>query len=180
MAGPPHAFRVRGLVALVVALGAACSSADVPKFVSVSGRAPAISGEALLGGTVSPADYRGKILVVNFWNYDCPPCLLEQPVLQSDWERLRSRGLFVIGLMYVGGSPPFPGDEGEARAYLRRFGVTYPAIVDRTSALSKAFGIPGIPSTVVVDPSGRMRFRLYGRVRPGVLEEALVELATAS
>jgi thiol-disulfide isomerase/thioredoxin len=151
----------------------ACSSTEVPTFVRASGQAPQISGQALLGGSVSPADYRGKILVVNFWNYDCAPCHLEQPVLQADWERLGPRGVFVIGLMYVGGSPPFPGNQDEARSYLRRFGVTYPAIVDIGSVLSRAFKIPGIPSTVIVDTTGRMRFRLYGRVRRGELDNVV-------
>jgi thiol-disulfide isomerase/thioredoxin len=159
------------MVALLVLAG--CSSTEVPRFVRTSGRAPAIGGQALLGGSVTPADYRGKILVINFWNYDCAPCHLEQPVLQDDWERLGARGVFVVGLMYVGGSPPFPGNEDDARSYLRRFGVTYPAIVDADSVLSRAFRIPGIPSTVVVDRTGQMRFRLYGRVRPGELDDVV-------
>ena len=161
----------------ILGVVAGCSSADVPKFLSISGRAPEISGTGLLGGTVTSANYRGKVLVVNFWNDDCAPCHLEQPVLQADWERFRSRGVFMIGLMYVGGG--FPDDRGSARAYLRRFGVTYPAIVDQTSALARGFGIPGIPSTIVVDRTGRMRFRLYGRVRPGELGDVLAMLTTA-
>jgi thiol-disulfide isomerase/thioredoxin len=160
-------------VALFAVILAACSSTEVPKFVRASGQAPRISGQALLGGSVSPADYRGKVLVVNFWNYDCAPCHLEQPVLQAGWERLGARGVFVIGLMYVGGSPPFPGDPDDARSYLRRFGVTYPAIVDTGSVLSGAFKIPGIPSTVIVDRSGQMRFQLYGRIRPGELDDVV-------
>jgi cytochrome c biogenesis protein CcmG, thiol:disulfide interchange protein DsbE len=169
--GRSEARAALAMVALLVLAG--CSSTEVPKFVGASGPAPAISGQALLGGSVTPADYRGKILVVNFWNYDCAPCHLEQPVLQGDWEQLGARGVFVIGLMYVGGSPPFPGNQGEARSYLRRFGVTYPAIVDTGSVLSRAFRIPGIPSTVVVDRTGQMRFRLYGRVRPGELDDVV-------
>ena len=171
--------RVLASLTILGAALAGCSSTDVPKFLLISGRAPEISGTSLLGGTVTPADYRGKVLVVNFWNYDCAPCHLEQPVLQADWERLRSQGVFMIGLMYVGGNPPYPSNPGAARAYLRRFGVTYPAIVDQTSALAKGFGIPGIPSTIVVDRTGRMRFRLYGRVRPGELGDVLAMLTTA-
>ncbi len=159
-------------LALIAVLFVACSSTDVPRFVRSTGQAPEISGEALLGGSVEPADYRGKILVVNFWNYDCAPCHLEQPVLQSDWERLGPKVAFV-GLMYVGGNPPFPGDPDAARTYLRRFGVTYPAIMDVGSELSRAFRIPGIPSTVVVDGNGQMRFRLYGRVRLGELDDVV-------
>jgi thiol-disulfide isomerase/thioredoxin len=166
-------LRIAAILVLSTTVGAACASTEVPKFVGASGPAPAVSGHALLGGSVTPADYRGKILVVNFWNYDCAPCHLEQPVLQADWERLGPRGVFMIGLMYIGGSPPFPGNQDDARSYLRRFGVTYPTIVDTGSVLSRAFRIPGIPSTVIVDKAGRMRFRLYGRVRPGELDDVV-------
>jgi thiol-disulfide isomerase/thioredoxin len=176
----PSARRLGVLFALAGTLAVGCSSTEVPKFVAASGIAPQISGEALLGGTVAPADYRGKVLVVNFWNYDCAPCHLEQPVLQATWEREQSNGVFMVGLMYVGGFPPFPGDQEQARSYLRRFGVTYPAIVDADSRLAKAFRIPGIPSTVVVDRNGEMRFRLYGRVRPGTLEQVLDMLGSSS
>jgi thiol-disulfide isomerase/thioredoxin len=160
-------------LALIAVMLMACSSTEVPEFVRASGPAPEIGGEALLGGSVAPADHRGKILVVNFWNYDCPPCHLEQPVLQADWERMSSAGVAFVGLMYVGGNPPFPGDRNAARAYLRRFGVTYPAIVDAGSVLSRAFRIPGIPSTVIVDRTGQIRFRLYGWVRPGELDDVV-------
>ena len=170
---PSNRLRIAAILVLSTTAAAACASTEVPKFVEASGSAPAISGQALLGGSVKPADYRGKILVVNFWNYDCAPCHLEQPVLQADWERLGARGVFVVGLMYVGGSPSFTGNLDDARSYLRRFAVTYPAIVDVGSVLSREFRIPGIPSTVIVDKAGRMRFRLYGRVRPGELEDVI-------
>ncbi len=177
MVRPSNVCRLLASLAILSVALAGCSSTDVPKFLPISGRAPEISGASLLGGAVTPADYRGEVLVVNFWNYDCAPCHLEQPVLQADWEQFRSRGVFLIGLMYVGGG--FPDNRGAARAYLGRFGVTYPAIVDQTSSLTRAFGIPGIPSTVVVDRTGRMRFRLYGRVRPGELGDVLAMLTPA-
>jgi thiol-disulfide isomerase/thioredoxin len=174
--GLPPARRLAALLAVLAGLFTACSSTDVPAFVRVSGRAPKIAGSALLGGELTPAQYRGRVLVVNFWNYDCAPCRLEEPVLQAAWDRLRGSGVFLVGVMYVGGSPPFPGDPDAARAHLRQFGVTYPAVLDAGSALSKAFRIPGIPSTVVVDRTGEMRFRLYGRLRPGELEDVLALL----
>ena len=161
------------LVSFALLFPLACSSTKVPKFVRASGPAPQIGGPALQGGSVSPADYRGKVLVVNFWNYDCAPCHLEQPVLEADWKRLGPQGVAFVGLMFVGGNPRFPGNQAAARAYLRRFGVTYPAIVDTGSVMSSAFRIPGIPSTVVVDRTGQIRFRLYGRVRPGELDDVV-------
>ena len=137
---------------------------------------PAISGTTLFGQSFGPAHYAGKAVVVNFWNYDCPPCRDEQPVLQADWKSLRSRGVAFVGVMFVGGIPSWPDDRNAARAYLRRFGVTYPAIVDEDSTVARALGIQGIPTTVVADGDGRLRFRILGRVRPGQLERLLDEL----
>jgi len=84
------------LVALCF-LGSACSSSGAsPAFVKTSGPMPSISGTTLLGNAFGPPDYAGKIVVVNFWNQDCPPCREEQPVLQADYQKLSDRGVIVI------------------------------------------------------------------------------------
>lgn len=139
---------------------------------------PAISGTTLFGKPFGPPDYQGKFVVVNFWNYDCPPCRQEQPVLQADWTALRNKGVSMVGVMFVGGVPPWPNDHGDAREYLERFGVTYPAIVDESSSIARSFGIQGIPTTVIADRSGHLRFRILGMVRPGQLEELIGEVGT--
>jgi thiol-disulfide isomerase/thioredoxin len=154
-------------VALVAAV--ACSShSDLPSgVVSVSGRAPAVSGPLIDGGTFRPADYRGRVLVVNFFNPFCAPCAKEQPVLQHDWTTLRRSGVAFVAVHYVGGN--WPRSVSAARSYLRRMGVTYAVVEDPDSRLSRAFAIQGIPSSVVVDRRGKLRFRILGRVRPGEL-----------
>ena len=80
--------------------------------------------------------------------------------------------------MFVGGFPPWPDDRTAARAYLERFGVTYPAIVDESSSIARNFGIQGIPTTVIADRSGRLRFRILGRVRPGQLETLIDQIGS--
>jgi cytochrome c biogenesis protein CcmG/thiol:disulfide interchange protein DsbE len=130
----------------------------------------------LTGGSLDPADYAGKVLVVNFWNPFCAPCRREQPLLQRSWERLRGRGVQMVGLMFIGGFPPWPDDADAAERYLRRFGVTYPVLGDIQSRLADGFGIAGIPTTVVVDRSGQMRFRVLGELKPGALDELTEKL----
>jgi thiol-disulfide isomerase/thioredoxin len=115
--------------------------------------------------------------VVNFWNPFCAPCEREQPLLQSAWQRLGSRRLQVIGLMFVGGFPAWPDDRDAARSYLQRFHVTYPVLLDNESRLAGGFGIEGIPTTVIVDSRGEMRFRVLGELKPGQLDE-LIEMVT--
>jgi thiol-disulfide isomerase/thioredoxin len=159
-------------VAMALAVLTACSSsANDLRFVNVSGPMPALSGATLTGERIEPADYAGKVVVVNFWNQDCPPCRREMPLLQSEAERLRGVGVTVIGVLYVGGN--WPDDPGAARAFLGAHGITYSNVLDHTSELAGKFDIAGIPSTIIVDRSGEMRFRVLGRLRPGDLDELL-------
>ena len=126
-----------------------------------------------MGATVSPGDFAGAVLVVNFWNPYCAPCRREQPLLQASWARLQTQGVRFIGLMFVGGQPPWPDDLKAARKYLRRFRVTYPVLRDADSHLADGFRIDGIPTTVVIDRRGRMRFRVLGELKRGALDELL-------
>jgi thiol-disulfide isomerase/thioredoxin len=156
-------------------LAAACSSGDVnPFFAEISGPMPAISGTTLSGRPFGPSDYAGKIVVVNFWNQDCPPCREEQPVLEADSVKLADRGVVVVGVVYVGGD--WPNDPSAARAFLAGNEATYPNLLDGDSRLARAFRIPGIPTTVVAGRDGRLRFQILGRVRPGQLEDLIDQI----
>lgn len=169
--------RLRLLTLLIgaLALAVGCSSStDDLRFARVSGPMPAITGQTLTGRRLQASDYDGKVVVVNFWNQDCPPCRREMPLLQGEARRLESRGVRIIGVLYVGGN--WPDDPGAAREFLGRLGISYPNVLDESSALAGKFGIAGIPTTIVVDRSGQMRFRVLGRLRPGQLDELLFML----
>jgi thiol-disulfide isomerase/thioredoxin len=166
-------------LALALALAATClaacsSGAANPFFAEISGPMPTISGTTLSGHAFGPSDYDGKIVVVNFWNQDCPPCREEQPVLEADNAKLADRGVVVIGVVYVGGD--WPNDPSAARAFLAGNGATYPNLLDGDSKLSRAFRILGIPTTVVAGRDGRLRFQILGRVHPGQLEDLIDQI----
>jgi thiol-disulfide isomerase/thioredoxin len=135
---------------------------------------PSITGTTLDGRAFGPADYAGKIVVVNFWNQDCPPCREEQPVLQAVFSSLADRGVIVMGLLYVGGN--WPNDPTAAREFLAGNGVTYPNLLDPESRLARGFRIAGIPTTVVADRDGQLRFQILGRVRSGQLEDLIDQI----
>jgi cytochrome c biogenesis protein CcmG/thiol:disulfide interchange protein DsbE len=163
------------ILVLAALLTAACSSSvPDPSFVRLSGPMPPIVGTTLDGRPFGPGDYGGKVVVVNFWNQDCPPCRDEQPVLQADQTDLQARGVIVVGLLYVGGN--WPNDVAAARSFLASNGVTYPNLLDAGSELSRAFRIGGIPTTVVADRSGQLRFQILGRVRSGQLQDLIDQI----
>jgi thiol-disulfide isomerase/thioredoxin len=166
----------RARLPLVLLVLAACSAkSDIPAgVIELNSPAPRVSGPLLTGGSFDPAVYRGKVLVVNFFNPFCPPCRQEQAVLEGDWQDLKGRGVRLVGIHYVGGQ--WPRSVSAARSYLRRMGVTYPVLEDPGSELARALGIQGIPSTVVIDRRGELRFRVLGRVRSGELSNLLKRL----
>lgn len=128
---------------------------------------PTISGPALAGGAVDPQDYRGKVVVVNFWASWCSPCRREQPELEALWRRVEDSGdVAVIGVNYR-------DDRAAARAYLREFDVTYPSVRDFPGTLMGRFGIPGLPGTVIADAEGNLRFRVLGTVTEDLLEDLI-------
>jgi cytochrome c biogenesis protein CcmG/thiol:disulfide interchange protein DsbE len=117
----------------------------------VGGPAPNFSLRRLDGdGTVSLRSLRGKTVVLNFWASWCGPCKREAPTLEKVWREYRSRGLVVLGVDSEDAS-------GDARRFLRAHGITYPVVVDASGGLAQdTYGIPGYPSTFVIDRAGRV------------------------
>jgi thiol-disulfide isomerase/thioredoxin len=156
------------LVAIAVSLTTRGPRSYAPEagVVAISGTLPDLSGPALTGGHVVPNDYRGKVVVLNFWANWCAPCREEQPDLQAAWERLRGDGVAFVGVNYR-------DDVNAARAYVDEFGVTYPSIVDEPGRILGELGIPGLPATVIADADGQLRFRVLGTVDEDLLDELI-------
>lgn len=143
-----------GMVGGLWVLTAMRPSDEPGAVVELAGPMPELSGEAVVGGTVGPEDYRGRPVVVNFWATWCGPCRREQPALQRLAEEYDGRVAFV-GVNHT-------DDRAAAREYLRQYGVTYPSVFDPAGEVAFDFEIPYLPATVLVDADGRLRYRLLG------------------
>jgi len=100
-------------------------------------------------GKVSLASYRGRPVVINFWASWCNPCEDEAPLLESVWQKYRSRGLVVLGI-----------DANDARWAARRFAkrnrMSYPLAHDGPGETLSDYGIAAFPETFFVARNGKL------------------------
>lgn len=116
-----------------------------------------------LEGRAQPlAQWRGKVMVVNFWATWCPPCLEEIPVFVALQRRYADRGVQFVGLAI--------DDKAKVTEFARRLEINYPALIAEKEGLTLARNagnrLGGLPFTVIIDRHGRT-----ARVELGVLNE---------
>jgi cytochrome c biogenesis protein CcmG/thiol:disulfide interchange protein DsbE len=108
-------------------------------------------------GDLQLASLRGRAVVLNFWASWCGPCKEEAPYLEEIWRANRVRGLVVVGL----DAKDFRGD---ARRFVKRFGLTFPIVFDGPGGVVDPYGVTGFPETFVIDREGRVVEAFAGAV----------------
>jgi cytochrome c biogenesis protein CcmG, thiol:disulfide interchange protein DsbE len=116
-------------------------------------RLPRLDG----GAAASLADWRGKVVVLNFWASWCGPCREESPMLQRWHSRIQASGGTVLGVDVLDVTT-------DARSFIREYGLTYPMLRDHEGASARPFGVLGYPETLVIDRRGRIAAVLRGPV----------------
>lgn len=128
-------------------------------------KTPTLELKDLRGRTVRLSDYKGKVVLLNFWATWCPPCRAEVPDLIR-WQREYGKaGLQVIGVTYP------PTNRSAVRRFLRRHKVSYPILLGTRSTKSLFDEGETLPFTVVIDREGNVRERIEGILLPEEFEE---------
>ena len=145
--------RIAALVAaaLVVALPATGAAP--------SGPAPPFTLTSRDGSQLSLSQYKGQVVMLNFWASWCGPCKTEMPLLENIYKKYNRMGFTLIG---VNVEP----DSKDADAWLKQTPVSFPVIYDKDSKVSKLYDVSGMPSTVIIDRKGNIRL-LHRGYKPG-------------
>lgn len=118
----------------------------------------------LEGHTQSLAQYRGKIVLLNFWATWCKPCTTEMPAMQACYDKLRDKGFVVLAINEL-------EDEQKVKEHIRTYGHTFPVLMDRNNRVANMYGVFGLPVSVFIDERGVVQEYIKG----GLLTEQKIE-----
>jgi thiol-disulfide isomerase/thioredoxin len=137
----------------------------------VGSQLPEFSVKDLQGREISSGDLRGKVVLVDFWATWCQPCKKEMPGYQKLLNQYGSHGFSVIGFKF-----DTMMDMEEPVQFAKRIGVRYPLAVASDDLKQRFGGIEGLPTTMLYDRQGILRYKVVGFEYTGVIESAVKPL----
>jgi peroxiredoxin len=143
----------RWLVAAVLVLG----TSSAISAVALSSLAPDFTLHTLTGPNMRLQEQRGRVVMVNFWATWCSPCRQEMPQLNKLYERYRASGLVLLGVNV-------DEDPRHASDVATRLGLKFPVLLDTDKAVSRVYDLGSMPSTVLIDRDGQVRYLHRGYV----------------
>jgi cytochrome c biogenesis protein CcmG/thiol:disulfide interchange protein DsbE len=132
--------------------------------------APPFALRSMQGGEeVKLESLRGQPVVINFWASWCGPCKMEHPVLEWGAREYGGQARF-LGVV-------FEDTEENARAFLQRYGASFPQLMDLRSRTAVDYGVAGVPETYFIDAQGVIRGKHVGPIDPETLAQRVRELS---
>ncbi len=128
---------------------------SIPEGPRVGFRAPGFAVPTLDGQSQSLVDYRGKVIMINFWATWCIPCRVEMPSMENLYEKYRGKGFEILAV-----------SGGESRSVVQPFienlKLSFPILLDEQFEVHDKYQVSAIPSTFLVDKSGVITHRFFG------------------
>jgi peroxiredoxin len=144
------------LLGLLLALWAPFAGAQELRSWS-GGDAPALALQDLDGRAHRLEDYRGKVVLINFWATWCDPCREEMPSMNKLRAALDGRPFAILAVNLA-------ESEARIRRFMERVPLDFPVLLDRNTAAAKAWQARILPASFVVGPDGRIRYSALGEV----------------
>jgi peroxiredoxin len=141
-------------------------AAGIPQVGSL---APDFVLEDLSGRAVSLGDFRGEVVLLNFWAVWCEPCRVEMPLLENRYDGLKDEGFVVLGV-------DFDDPAADVLEYRQDLSLTFPLLLDVGGDVQDLYRIRGYPSSVIVDREGKVQIVHIGVMTEKQLDGYLEEL----
>ncbi|MFC1748383.1 peroxiredoxin family protein [Pseudomonadota bacterium] len=119
--------------------------------------APAFTISNLNGDETSLDDYKGKLVLLNFWATWCFPCRQEMPDMETLWQRYKDQGLVVIGV-----SNDDKGKTKRVETFVNKINLSFPILLDSESVVSDLYDVSGIPVSYLIGQDGNVLAQVMG------------------
>ena len=160
-------LRILCLVCTMVGIAWSAFGQQAP---SQPGPAPAFELKDIHGRTVRLSDYKGKVVLLNFWATWCAPCRAEMPDLVKLQNDYQSKGLQVVGVTY----PSYT--RAAVRTIAKRLKLNYPILLGTRFSADK-YGVGEVlPTTIVIDREGKIHARILGILEPDEFAQNVMPL----
>lgn len=113
--------------------------------------APNFTLKSNSGSNIKLSELRGQVVLLNFWASWCGPCRTEMPLLVKIHEKYKGMGFTVLGVNVEEDSAP-------AKSIINKTKISFPVLFDQKNAVSKLYNVSAMPSTVMIDRDGNMRY----------------------
>jgi thiol-disulfide isomerase/thioredoxin len=150
-------FRMARMGALLLAACCATGARAGELKAWTGGRTPGLVLKDMQGATHDLADYRGKVVLVNFWATWCEPCRDEMPAMQQLKRNLAGRPFEVVAVNLA-------ESETKVNDFLRRFPLDFTIVLDRNSEARRDWKVKLLPTSFVIAPDGGIRYSVVGDV----------------
>ncbi|NOX20392.1 MAG: TlpA family protein disulfide reductase [Nitrospirae bacterium] len=158
-------FLYRLIILLLPLIALSCQSGNKSGVPVAGTKAPVFSVEDINGNTIDINNYKGKVVLLEFWATWCPPCRRSIPEMETLYEKFADRDFVLIAVSIDEGSNALEA----VKNFVDEFNMTYPVVID-TGEISKKYQITSIPTIFLIDKSQKIVKRYMGYT-PGLGEE---------
>ena len=132
-------------------------------------KAPDFSLISLNKNEIKLSNYRGKVIILDFWATWCPPCRVEIPFFIELYKQYKEQGLAIIGVATS-------DEKNKVEAFAKNYKINYPVVMGNEKIVEDYGGIRGLPTTFIIDKEGNIREKFIGYRPKEVFEEVFLKL----
>lgn len=118
---------------------------------TISGKAKDFTLKSMSGKNLKLSEYRGQVVMLNFWASWCAPCRQEMPLLEALYKKYQPLGFTLLGVNVE-------QDSSNASTLLKSIKVSFPILFDNKNKVSRAYKVSAMPTTVIIDRDGNLRY----------------------
>lgn len=158
----------RQLLRRIIVVGALLATTSAWAAKAPEGPAPDFTLKSNTGSNLRLGEQRGSVVLINFWASWCGPCRQEMPLLEDIYKKYNRLGFTIFGVNV-------DKDSSKADDILKDIPVSFPVLYDPEGKVSKAYDVDAMPTTIIVDRDGNMRF-LHRGYKPGYEDDYVAQV----